>query len=67
MSNHKPTNRTTASAEKPHGGKRAQSTKAFPIDADDLLRRSAMFFGISPHATDPAARLMRRSHAWRLI
>jgi hypothetical protein len=41
--------------------------RQFPIDADDLVRRNAAFFGLNPHATDPAARLMRRSYGSRLV
>lgn len=67
MPRRKPTHSTTASTKEEHCRKPAQNTKTFPIDADDLLRRSAAFFGLSQDATDPAARLMRGSYAWRII
>jgi hypothetical protein len=37
------------------------------LEVRDLLRRPAAFFGLSPHASDSAARLTRGSLAYRPI
>jgi hypothetical protein len=67
MPRRKSTRNTAAPTKEEDCGKRAQNTKTFPIDADDLLCRSAAFFGLSQDATDAAATLMRGSYAWRII
>jgi hypothetical protein len=66
MSSHKLTSSTSASV-KEHSDKPVQNVKMFPLDANDVLRPSAAFFGLSREASDFAARMMRGSLAWRVI
>jgi hypothetical protein len=41
----------------------AQCESSFAIDAEDLLGRDPAFLGLSPYASDRAARHMRRIDA----
>ncbi len=63
MAQRKQTQTTTSATAEPRS-KRPASSRQFPLEADDVLPRSAGCLGISPYARDAEARLLCR---WRLV